>query len=85
VILLRPGPARRHQSPRAPGYIVSLEQGTDAQATADELAAKHGLEVQRAFQSLPGFSVELTPGTVAAIRREPVVTLVEHDGVVEAF
>lgn len=80
-----PAPLEGTYDPRAPGYIVSFEQGTDAQATADELAAKHGFEVQRVFQSLPGFSAELTPEIVAAIRCEPVVVLVEHDGVVQAF
>jgi|GEM_PF-2317518 len=80
-----PAPLEGTYDSRAPGYIVSLEQGTDAQATADELAARYGFEVQRVFQSLPGFSAELTPEVVAAIRCEPVVVLVEHDGVVEAF
>jgi len=80
-----PAPLEGTYDPRAPGYIVSLEQGTDAQATADDLAARYGFEVQRVFQSLPGFSAELTPEVVAAIRCEPVVVLVEYDGVVQAF
>jgi len=80
-----PAPLEGTYDPRAPGYIVSFVQGTDARASAEELAAKYGFEVSRVFQSLPGFNAELTPETVAAIRCEPVVVLVEHDGVVEAF
>lgn len=80
-----PAPLEGTYDPRAPGYIVSFEQGTDARATADRLAERYGFEVQRVFQSLPGFSAELTPETVAQIRCEPVVVLVEHDGTVQAL
>lgn len=67
--------------PAARGYIVVYHDGTDADAVTDALAAAHGFVPKHVFRhALLGFAAELSEDAVDAIRRDPAVKYVEHDG-----
>jgi hypothetical protein len=67
--------------PRAAGYIVVFHDGTDADAATEALSAAHGFVPRHVFRhALLGFAAELSEDAVDAIRRDPAVKYVEHDG-----
>jgi hypothetical protein len=76
-----PAPLLGSASAAAPGYIVVYQDGTDADAVTDTLAAEHGFAPTHVFRhALLGFSAALGDDAVEAIRRHPAVKYVEHDG-----
>jgi hypothetical protein len=71
--------------PAAPGYIVRFRDSVDAQAEASRLAARYGFVIRFVYQAaIKGFSADLSPATVTALRCEPSVAYIEYDGVVTA-
>ena len=80
-----PAPLLGEHDPRAPGFIVMFHSGVDAQAETQRLAAKYDFAPNYVFRTLPGFSAALELSTVAGIRCEESVSLVEHNAYVEAF
>ena len=64
--------------PAAPGYIVVYREGVDAAGETDRLAMKYGFQPRFVYTHvLGGFSAELTPQTVAAVRCEATVDYVQ--------
>lgn len=75
-----PAPLYGELHPEAPGYIVQFRPGTNAMETALMLAAKYGFMLRYVWDvALLGFSAEMTPETVTALRCEPSVLLVEYN------
>lgn len=75
-----PAPLYGELHPETPGYIVVYRQGTDVAAETARLAARYGFVAQFVFQSaILGFSAQLTPETVSALRCEPSVQWIEFD------
>ena len=73
-------------NPAGPEYIVQFHDGVDAAAGAALLADRYGFVVNIVYLSAPeGFAAQLSPGTVAVLRCEPVVASIEYDGVVTAY
>ena len=76
----RPAPLLGRFDARSPGYIVDLGDGVDAALETARLAAKYGFEPRHVYTYvLGGFSAELTPTVVAAIRCEATVNSVEFN------
>jgi subtilisin family serine protease len=75
----------------AAGYIVVLHTQADAapaaaRARAENVAASVGVRASRVFAGvLQGFSAELTPGQLNALRHRPDVAYVEPDAPVRLF
>ena len=64
--------------PQAPRYIVVYRDGVDAGAETDRLAIKYGFQPRFVYtHALGGFSAELTPSVVAALRCEATVDYME--------
>jgi len=71
---LSPAPVLGQFDPRAPGFIVVFDSGVDASAEALRLGGLYGFTPHHVFtHALQGFSAELTPATLAAIRCETSV------------
>lgn len=72
-------PLELHRNPEtefiAPGYIVMLHS---LSAIAPTLA-KYDIEPRHVYEALGGFAAEMTPETVAALRCDPAVEIIEHD------
>ena len=80
---LFPAPLSGQPDPRAPGYIVVFEDNVDAPSETNRLATRYGFTPRFVYEfALKGFSSDLTPNVVAAIRCEASVQSVAHDGVV---
>jgi len=62
----------------APGWIVSYNEGVDSASTTGALAAKYGFTPKDVYSF--GFHAELTQATIAALRCEPTLEIVEQDG-----
>lgn len=62
-----------------PGWLVMLKPGTDTIAEANRLAAKYGFTVEDVFTSIRVFYAEMRKETVAALRCEPSVLLIEQN------
>jgi hypothetical protein len=78
-----PAPLSGEFDPRAPGYIVLYRDGVDAQQETAILAARFQFVPRHVYtHALQGFSAEFSPEVVAAVRCEPTVRAVSHDGVV---
>ena len=72
---LSPAPVLGQFDPRAPGFIVVFDSGVDASAEAPRLGGLYGFLPHYVFtHALQGFSAELTPATLAAIRCETSVS-----------
>ena len=77
---VRPAPLLGEADARAPGYIVAFEDGVDARQEANRLAARYHFAPTDVYEfALSGFSAELTPSVVAAVRCEVSVRYVEHN------
>ncbi|MGH9804556.1 MAG: protease inhibitor I9 family protein, partial [Candidatus Acidiferrales bacterium] len=79
-----PAPA---QAPRiVPGrYIVVLQDGVDAPATAQRLAAAHGMRLLSVYQhALKGFAAVIPEARVELLRQDPSVVSIEPDRVIYA-
>lgn len=74
-----PAPLEGRADPLAPGYVVRLRDGVDAQAEAARLAARHGFAPRFVFGVLPGFSAELSRQALAGVRCERSVAAVAHN------
>lgn len=59
----------------APGYLVMLQ----SVQLIDPTLAKHGITPLSVWRALGGFYAELAPETVAALRCDPAVTIIEHN------
>ena len=78
---LSPAPVSGQSDPRAPGFIVVFDSGVDASAEAPRLASLYEFTPRHLFTHvLQGFSAELTPATLAAIRCETSVDYVSFNG-----
>ena len=78
-----PAPLLGHFDRRAPGFIVVFDSGVDASAEVRRLADLYGFTPRHVYtHALQGFSAELTPATLAAIRCETSVNYASFDGVV---
>ena len=75
-----PAPLLGQFDPRASGYIVDLRDGVDAAQETDRLAARYGFAPRHVYTYvLGGFSADLTPAVVAAVRCEASVNNVEFN------
>lgn len=71
---LSPAPVLGQFDSRAPGFIVVFDSGVDASAEASRLEGLYGFTSRYVYtHALQGFSAELTPATLAAIRCEASV------------
>ena len=79
----KPAPLLGAKDPKAPGYIVVFQEGTDASPTARALSAKYQFQTKFVYTSaLLGFAAELPDAVVAALRCESAVKYIQHDGAV---
>lgn len=77
---LAPLAGRPH--PAAPGYIVVYHDSVDALAETARLAGRYDVSPRHLYRTAPpGFSAELEPEVLQALRCEPSVKWVEHNGV----
>ena len=77
---LSPAPVLGQFDPRAPGFIVVFDSGVDASAEAPRLGALYGFTSRHVYtHALQGFSAELTPPILAAIRCETSVNYASFD------
>ncbi len=66
-------------------YIVVLKTGqvSSAAVESQRLTRRHGGRIERTYEhALKGFSVELSPRQLAALRSDPAVDYIEQDAVV---
>ncbi len=82
------GPGIRHVAPNVPDhYIVVLSgfvKGRDVAPLARSLVARHGGDIEHIYRdALNGFSIHASEATALAIARDPLVDLVEEDGVAQ--
>lgn len=78
-----PAPLEGQSDARAPGYIVVFEANVEARPETNRLAAVYGFTPRYIYEfALQGFSADLTPDVVAAVRCETTVQSVGHDGFV---
>jgi hypothetical protein len=79
-----PAPLLGTPDPPAPGYIVMFKDGIDGRQEAERLAEHYNFELRHIYEfGQTGFSAEMPPEVVAALRCEPSVKYVEHNQVVE--
>jgi hypothetical protein len=77
---LSPAPVSGEFDPRAPGFIVVFDSGVDASVETPRLAGLYEFTPRHVFtHALQGFSAELTPATLAAIRCETSVNYASFD------
>jgi len=75
-----PAPVLGQFDPRAPAIIVVFDSDVDASAEAARLGGLYGFTSRFVFtHALQGFSAELTPATLAAIRCETSVNYASFD------
>jgi len=80
-----PAPLLGSHNPAAPGYIVVYHEGIPVEVTTEQLAEKHGFTARHIYTLvLNGFAAELSAPALMALRCEPVVHHIGHDGVVSA-
>jgi hypothetical protein len=74
-----PAPITNSHDPTVQGYIVSFRDGTDAAVESARLAEVHGFSLRHVFASpsLRGFSADMSPSSLAAVRCEERVESVE--------
>ena len=77
-----PAPLSGVADSRAPGYIVRLREDVDATAEATRLASRFEFRVTIVYTALKGFAAEMSDEALAALRCEPTVLAVTHDGLV---
>ena len=78
-----PAPLFGTADPRVPGYVVVFHDSIDGGQETARLAAEYGFEPTHVYRfALQGFSAELRPSVVAAVRCEPTVDFVEHNQLV---
>jgi len=64
----------------APGFIVVFHAQVDAQVEAPRLASAYGFQLTHLWTAaLEGFSAEMSPQALAAVRCEASVTSVEYN------
>ena len=76
-----PAPISNSYDPKASGYLVIFHVGTDARQESSRLAQVHGFTPRHVFaaESLQGFSAELSPAALAALRCDKSVNYVEFN------
>lgn len=75
----RPAPLAGRPHPAAPGYIVVYHDSVDALAETARLAGRYGVSPRHLYRTaVRGFSAELEPEVLQALRCEPSVNWVEH-------
>lgn len=83
---VRPAPLLGTWTPEAPGVIVQLREGTAVEAEVARLSAAHGFTPRFVFlHAIEGFSADLPAATIAALRCEASVRLVEWNAIVTPF
>lgn len=75
-----PAPLAGRPHPAAPGYIVTYHDSVDALVETARLAGRYGVSPRHLFRTgaSPGFSAELEPEVLRALRCEATVKWVEH-------
>lgn len=68
-------------APEAQESFVVLKSGTERSYVLEVLAPQHGIEISRYHDDVPGFEAILTSAQIAAVRCEPVVSVIRRDGV----
>jgi len=77
-----PAPLQGQWNPDAAGYFAIFKDGVDGPKTTDLLMKKHGFTVEGDLSLTGMFFVKaLTPKQIAALRCEPQIRLIEHNGV----
>lgn len=67
-------------------YIVVLKDSENPDQVAQKKEKEHGIKAKHVYRNaLKGFSAEISPDQVAAVRANPEVKYVEQDGVVQAL
>ena len=80
-----PAPVLGRFDPGAPGFIVVFNAGIDAAQEASRLAGVYGFTPRFIYtHGLQGFSAQLTPTTLAAVRCEVSVNYTEFNARVVA-
>ena len=76
-----PAPILNSYDPKGLGYIVIFHDGTDARLESGRLAEVHGFTLRHIFsgKSLQGFSAEISPSALAALRCDKSVDYVEFN------
>jgi hypothetical protein len=76
-----PAPFRNRYDPKGKGYIVIFHDGTDARAETHRLADTYRFALRHVFtgRSLQGFSAEMSPSALAAVRCDKKVEYVEFN------
>ncbi|HXT69407.1 MAG TPA: protease inhibitor I9 family protein [Vicinamibacterales bacterium] len=78
-----PAPLQGYLDPRAPGYVVAFNTGTNVDDAVAALAARYRFTPTHIYRSvLFGFAAQLSAETVEALRCEPVVRYVAYSAVV---
>ncbi|MCU0870637.1 MAG: protease inhibitor I9 family protein [Burkholderiales bacterium] len=78
-----PAPLLGQPHPRAPSVIVIFRAGVAPLSETARLAAKYGFTPTHTYVSaLSGFAAQVTSETLARLRCESSVELIEHDQVV---
>lgn len=70
-----------HADPRAPGFLIEYQAGTDPVVTTEMLSAKYSFSPTFLYTAPPGFAAELSTAAVKGLRCEPPVKVIEHDAV----
>jgi hypothetical protein len=76
-----PAPIVNSYDSKAQGYIVIFHDETDARLESARLAEVHGFTLRHIFagKSLQGFSAEISPSALAALRCDKSVDYVEFN------
>jgi predicted secreted protein len=78
-----PVPINGRGDPRAPGYIVLLENNVDAKAEVARLEKLYGFAHKYVYDmpGFKGFAAAMPPAAIDKLRWEPSVRSIERDGV----
>jgi hypothetical protein len=77
-----PAPLNGSFDPAAPDFLVMFHDSVDASVEAARLAQTYGFSTNFVWESAPkGFSAEMSPATVNALRCEPSIAEIEYDQV----
>jgi inhibitor of cysteine peptidase len=78
----KPVPINGRADPRAPGYIVLLENDVDAKAEVARLEKLYGFTHTHLYsmQGFKGFAAVMPEASIEGLRWEPTVKSIEHDG-----
>jgi hypothetical protein len=83
---VNPVPIGGKADPRAPAYIVLLENNVEVKAEVARLEKRYGFTHTHLYDmhGFKGFAAVMTEAAVEGLRWEPAVKTIEHDGVASA-